>query len=700
MIITCKACNTSFNLDEKMLKPTGSKVRCSVCAKVFTAFPQQAPTPEPVESEPAPETELKPESDSAAADAIDGQLPETDILDEDTGASFVESPDLDFVIEDEPEAGVSDVEIEDAVSDVLNEDFSNLADESGETVIVSLDDDDLDLSLDGQPDVVDTVIADLDKEDFDLDPPRDTDGDPEGTATVIANLDDDALDLDIDFSLESEAADESMTSVGDALPETLGDLDDLDDLDLTLGLDDADAGDVGIAAEVPELADDLDLSSLESLLENDDEDDDKVTMIVDGGEEPDLTLDLGDKTPIAEGDAAGSSENTLEDLEFDLDTDGGAETIGLDDDQEVDLSEIEKMLEEPEKESPGLSTVPEQDLDLDIEASLETEKWMSESGKNNMRVKDEELDLSELEQVLDDVDTDEFDEPLEEPELALASGDGEAPGTPTETVAIDDDLEFDLSDFEDDVPLHAGTEKASNESADMSLAFELEEDSQAEPTLEPERHEEIVPILDPSVEKVEKAPPEPIKTTTPPPKPKPVKKGVSKSMIFLLIIAILGGGGYGAYYLMDQKGIDIPFLSNYLRPKVDDPGYLKLTTDDINSKFVDNAGVGKLFVITGKVKNGYAENRGMITLLGKLFSTGKVPVNQEKVYCGNVMSDLELANLEWDKIQARLSNRLGDNRSNVKIEPGKSIPFMVVFSGLPDDLEEFTIEVTGSTILK
>jgi uncharacterized cupredoxin-like copper-binding protein len=86
--------------------------------------------------------------------------------------------------------------------------------------------------------------------------------------------------------------------------------------------------------------------------------------------------------------------------------------------------------------------------------------------------------------------------------------------------------------------------------------------------------------------------------------------------------------------------------------------------------------------------------------VGKIYSTGKVPVHEEKVYCGNVMSDLELANLDWKKIQARLSNRLGDNRSNVKIEPGKSIPFMVVFSGLPDDLEEFTIEVTGSTTLK
>jgi pilus assembly protein FimV len=50
---------------------------------------------------------------------------------------------------------------------------------------------------------------------------------------------------------------------------------------------------------------------------------------------------------------------------------------------------------------------------------------------------------------------------------------------------------------------------------------------------------------------------------------------------------------------------------------VADPGNLKMTTYDINSKFVDNASVGKLFVVSGKVKNGYAENRGMITLVGQ-----------------------------------------------------------------------------------
>jgi hypothetical protein len=99
-----------------------------------------------------------------------------------------------------------------------------------------------------------------------------------------------------------------------------------------------------------------------------------------------------------------------------------------------------------------------------------------------------------------------------------------------------------------------------------------------------------------------------------------VKKGYEQVAGILLIIAILGGGVYGTYYLLNQNGIEIPFLSDYLKPKVDDPGNLKLTTYDINSKFVDNASVGKLFVVSGKVKNGYTENRGMITLLGKLFS--------------------------------------------------------------------------------
>ena len=39
MIITCKECNANFKLDESLLKPTGSKVRCSKCNDIFVAYP-------------------------------------------------------------------------------------------------------------------------------------------------------------------------------------------------------------------------------------------------------------------------------------------------------------------------------------------------------------------------------------------------------------------------------------------------------------------------------------------------------------------------------------------------------------------------------------------------------------------------------------------------------------------------------------
>jgi predicted Zn finger-like uncharacterized protein len=42
MIITCKSCKTSYYLDKGLLKPTGSKVRCSSCRYTFLLYPPVA----------------------------------------------------------------------------------------------------------------------------------------------------------------------------------------------------------------------------------------------------------------------------------------------------------------------------------------------------------------------------------------------------------------------------------------------------------------------------------------------------------------------------------------------------------------------------------------------------------------------------------------------------------------------------------
>lgn len=41
MIIECEGCRSTFNLDVSLLKGGGTKVRCSVCKKVFTAYPPE-----------------------------------------------------------------------------------------------------------------------------------------------------------------------------------------------------------------------------------------------------------------------------------------------------------------------------------------------------------------------------------------------------------------------------------------------------------------------------------------------------------------------------------------------------------------------------------------------------------------------------------------------------------------------------------
>ncbi len=45
MIIECEGCRSKFNLDESLLKREGSKVRCSVCKHIFTAYPPEPEFP-------------------------------------------------------------------------------------------------------------------------------------------------------------------------------------------------------------------------------------------------------------------------------------------------------------------------------------------------------------------------------------------------------------------------------------------------------------------------------------------------------------------------------------------------------------------------------------------------------------------------------------------------------------------------------
>jgi len=136
MIITCESCSTRFVLDDALIKPGGSRVRCSKCRHVFTAFPATPPEtpaavappdpPDPGETDipfDEPNIQNQPDSDPLYDNDFIIDSPDPDPEDTDTDISEIEDLARDFdqdglALEttdfgmDEPELDIRDFELE------------------------------------------------------------------------------------------------------------------------------------------------------------------------------------------------------------------------------------------------------------------------------------------------------------------------------------------------------------------------------------------------------------------------------------------------------------------------------------------------------------------------------------------------------------------------------------------------------------
>jgi len=420
--------------------------------------------------------------------------------------------------------------------------------------------------------------------------------------------------------------------------------------------------------------------------------------------------------PEEQGDTDGGLEDFELDLDFEPESEKAPDHVEAEakrgEPDEFDLSDMEELLDitqVPEKQDDADEAIEDFELDLDLDFEPESEKAAEPVEAEGKMEEPDILDLSDIEELLDleEPATEEKDEILseldleldkdKEPEIEKVPEDDEASIEPEALEEIDlSDIEMMFDTEEEkaapaDSPLveeTSGTELDETEAAagkleavEFSETEEIEQKFEIEDTGEEDLSEEEI---------VEEQPVVAIA------KPK-VKKRISKPLIVLLILVLLGGGGYGIYVLLDFMNIEIPFVSNYFKPQISDPaGNLKIDTLDVESAFVKNTKAGKLFAITGKIKNGYSDARSYIRVTGKLYTKGKILVQEETVFCGNVLSDIELSNLEFSAIKKRLSNRIGDNNSNVGVKPGQELPFMIIFSKLPGNLEEFAVEAEGS----
>jgi len=758
MIISCNECDSSFAVDDNLIKETGSKVRCSKCNSIFTAYPQPLDTDE---------------GDDLSLEDLDASMAELEDDDESLGFTDDLSDELELDLDD----------FDSALDDEDQLEATGLTADSDDELELDLDlndedDSDLDMS-DGEG--VDDELPDL------------------GDFEDLAGLDDDALalddtdegleDLSLDLEAETESDELNLELEGDEELD-LADLDldeedeagleaedsaDLDDLDLGLDLDDdaqadalSDDLDLDLEEEKPggdevseagveiEDADELDLSNLELEMDKAPASEDTAEAVSDdldldfdleeetsGGEavseagvetEDADELDLSDLEEILDSEeshaAAEAGADAVEDLDLDFDLDGDAGTptgdagAAAEGDSELDFSDLEQMLETDD--APAADDIGEElDLQFNIDEQPASE-GADASAAADMSHGEQDDDLLDIEKMLEGGDEASSDLELADEDLSLtmeAALDDAAKGV-DDDLDLDFDIESELQDNEDLFGSGSSTDDALEanlldaDDADFLGDTGIDDESQPVGAITDEfatddfdsaegdfGATDVLPIDEDGAAAV------PLAGAA-----KPKKSRSKKPVLVALVMVLLAIGaivipkslGIKIPYISDIKipylsdlDLNIPYLSDWLNPEEQDvAGNLRITPlgTTISGNFVNTEKAGRLFVIRGKIKNEYDHPRSFVKVTGKLYQGEKKLARKSTVYIGNVIPESELAGMDIADINKRMANKFGDKRTNLKIKTGKMVPFMIVFDKLPNNLDEYTVEVASSSI--
>jgi predicted Zn finger-like uncharacterized protein len=494
MILTCQNCSTSFRLDESILKPSGSKVRCSRCKHIWRARPP-ADGGFGIDNQEA--AEAKADSNTAAiagfvaGAGVAARLAEDDQISDQTteaeaaGTGTSSPPELKLGFDDLTTAENSDND-DNLVTDEINLD-------------------ELDLLLEDEP----LLPGSKPRDDFQTE---------ELDLADLENI----LDDDTDASnsppsdLPTLEADELNTIEEETDDSIMEDLDlDIDDLESLLS-DDADLGDGRDSSDQKNTTtdtaeDEVKLAlapELEDLLEDDGHD-----LELDETEEISLS-EVENATPDFSGAAA--SATSFEDDDIKLELAPGIEDLFDEvDDQDVSREETEDLdlsvLGEDSAELDEAAEEPET-LELDLDAGTDAQPLAGEDQVEATSLETEsqtpsdddveELALDDLESLLEDGAA----EPIklspgeEQPELVLdMEGEAEDPADvddlnlalddldlgavePSEQEMNDEADELDLDDFESllddaaDTPPMADT-ASEVEGLELDLDLDLDGDT-------------------------------------------------------------------------------------------------------------------------------------------------------------------------------------------------------------------------------
>ncbi len=696
MIITCKSCGTRYEINEDLVKPEGSKVRCTRCDTVFTAHRQAGSEAGPVEEEGAgamvsaeepggselPDAAEVPAEESAAASAGEpGHESATmvfesgveELIDEfDTDSSFEEPPrqgtreigleslekttfvdmrDLEPTAQAGPEAGDGEKAGEEGAEEEIPEEVTDFGletmteDELG--IDENLEEFNLDLVEEDEPaaDAGPSVKTDEETAGDDiLDMTLDQAEAAEAAGIEIEDLDE---DFDVDFDDEAEAGDRDYEI----------DLIEEDPVDSAEGRESG-LGPVG--------EEELTMAVEEDLAAGDADDDIAVEIDFDleadleSQETLDFDLEAADPVTGGESDAAGAEAEDFDadfELDFDLeaDDDTARSTAAPVDEDEFDLTDVEEFLDlEESTRQEAMGADDEEIFNLGLETDADTSSTAAAERK--------EFDI-DLETVGDETETPDIGEAGEK--MAMEK-------SPMESREAPADAQVDA--WVGKQPEQSGGKDAGFPGQTAGSGTGKDEDTPA--------------------------PAGPV-----PPPARRRGSPLRKMLLVVLLFAAIAGGGY--YYMAEMQQpppteptavAPDPEPEPVAEPSPADPeGNLEIAISSPDYRFVNNAEAGEILVASGSVTNQYDQPRREILVKGNLYDPEGERIDSSfPVFAGVLFETGELAVLPFDEIENTLTAP-GETARQEPVPPGQEMPFMVVFRQVPQDAVEMDVEVVSST---
>jgi len=124
----------------------------------------------------------------------------------------------------------------------------------------------------------------------------------------------------------------------------------------------------------------------------------------------------------------------------------------------------------------------------------------------------------------------------------------------------------------------------------------------------------------------------------------------------------------------------------------------RITVRSVEASFIKNKKAGDLLVISGEAVNEYNKPRAAIQIKGLVFGADGEEVSSKIAFCGNPLTEEQLATMTMAQIEAAMANQFGDSLANMEVAPGDAIPFVIVIPKPPAGATDYGVEPVGSTV--